>query len=338
MCPLAQPSDGWLAPRKSPRRAPMTLTLNPEAIDLATLRQLWAGAPAKFDDGQPNPHLRRGGVGRADRRQRRDGLRRQHRLRTARQYAHSRRSPRRAATQPHPVAQRRARRSAAASRHAADDRSQATRLGARLFGRATAGYRRAPCAARPRCDAGDPGPRQRRRKRGPRATRASDRCADGLRQHRCRRRGDARRRGAPEARHGATAARPQGRAGADQRHAGLDRHRSRRAVHRRAGVRRRDLRRRALGRCAEGQHQTLRSAHFRAARPARPDPRRRRDPRSPRGQRHRRQSRALRPGAGPLQLPLPAAGHGRGARPARKRRADTDHRSGRGDRQSDRLS
>jgi histidine ammonia-lyase len=28
----------------------MTLTLNPEAIDLATLRQLWQGAPAKLDD------------------------------------------------------------------------------------------------------------------------------------------------------------------------------------------------------------------------------------------------------------------------------------------------
>lgn len=27
---------GWLARRKSPRRAAMTLTLNPEAIDLAT--------------------------------------------------------------------------------------------------------------------------------------------------------------------------------------------------------------------------------------------------------------------------------------------------------------
>ncbi len=28
----------------------MTLILNPEAIDLATLRQLWQGAPAKLDD------------------------------------------------------------------------------------------------------------------------------------------------------------------------------------------------------------------------------------------------------------------------------------------------
>ena len=28
----------------------MTLTLNPEAIDLATLRKLWQGAPARLDD------------------------------------------------------------------------------------------------------------------------------------------------------------------------------------------------------------------------------------------------------------------------------------------------
>ncbi len=26
------------------------ITLNPETIDLATLRQLWTGAPAKLDD------------------------------------------------------------------------------------------------------------------------------------------------------------------------------------------------------------------------------------------------------------------------------------------------
>jgi len=40
---------GWFARRKSPRRAAMTLTLNPEAIGLATLRQLWQGAPASLD-------------------------------------------------------------------------------------------------------------------------------------------------------------------------------------------------------------------------------------------------------------------------------------------------
>ena len=45
----------------------------------------------------------------------------------------------------------------------------------------------------------------------------------------------------------------------------------------------------------------------------------------------------VQPGAGPLQLPLPAAGDGRLARPAPECRADADHRGGRGHRQSDRL-
>ena len=133
------------------------------------------------------------------------------------------------------------------------------------------------------------------------------------------------------------AARPQGRTGADQRHAGLDRDRARCPVRRRARVRRGDRRRRAVGRCAQGQHQAVRRARFAASRPARADPRRRRHPRPARRQRDRRQPRPLRPGAGPLQLPLPAPGDGRGARPADQRRAHADHRSRRGDRQPDRL-
>ena len=45
----------------------------------------------------------------------------------------------------------------------------------------------------------------------------------------------------------------------------------------------------------------------------------------------------LRPGAGPLQLPLPAAGDGRRARPAHQRRAHAGDRGQCGDRQSDPL-
>ena len=56
-----------------------------------------------------------------------------------------------------------------------------------------------------------------------------------------------------------------------------------------------------------------------------------------RRQRNRRQPFPLRPGAGPLQLPLPAAGDGREPRPAHQRGAHPDHRGRRGDRQSDRV-
>ena len=132
------------------------LTLNPEAIDLATLRQLWQGAPCKLDDASARPHPRLGRLGRADRRRRRDRLRRQHRLRPARQHAHPAGAAGRASAQPDPVAQLRARRPAAAPCRAADDRPEAARPRARLFGRSAAGDRRAPGAARPRRHAGHP--------------------------------------------------------------------------------------------------------------------------------------------------------------------------------------
>ena len=116
-------------------------------------------------------------------------------------------------------------------------------------------------------------------------------------------------------------------------------HRARRLVPGRARVRRRDRRRRAVGRCAQGLGQAVRPAHFGASRPARPDPRRRRDRAGcSTAARSSTSHVTLRPGAGPLQLPLPAAGDGRRARPARQCRAHADHRSRRGDRQSDRLS
>ena len=74
-----------------------------------------------------------------------------------------------------------------------------------------------------------------------------------------------------------------------------------------------------------------------AARPARPDRRRRADPRPARRQRDRHQPPRLRPGAGPLQLPLPAAGHGRSARPPHQRRAHAGDRGQRRHRQPDPL-
>ena len=84
----------------------MTLTLDPTAIDLATLRQLWQGAAAKLDAASRCTASRLRRVGRADRRRRRDGLWRQHRLRPARQHPHPRRAAGRAPAQPDPVAQR----------------------------------------------------------------------------------------------------------------------------------------------------------------------------------------------------------------------------------------
>ncbi len=87
----------------------------------------------------------------------------------------------------------------------------------------------------------------------------------------------------------------------------------------------------------KGFDQAVRPAHQRSSRPARPDPRRRRNPWPAGGQRDPRQPRPLRQGAGPLQLPLPAAGDGRFARPAHQCRAHADHRGGGGDRQSDRV-
>ncbi len=71
-----------------------------------------------------------------------------------------------------------------------------------------------------------------------------------------------------------------------------------------------------------------------ASRAAGPNPRRRSDPCTSRRQRDRRQPRPLRQGAGPLQLPLPAAGDGRRARPADQCRADANDRGRRGNRQS----
>ena len=248
------------------------------------------------------------------------------------------RSPCRASDQPDPVAQRRPRRPAAAPCHPADDRPEAARPRPRLFGRSPAGDRGAAAAARCRRHAADPVAGQRRRQRRPCAAGAPDRRADGLRAHRL-----LRARSCPAAaaleRLGlaAAAARPEGRPGADQRHAGQRGACARRLVPGRARVRRRDRRRRAVGRCAEGQRQAVRPAHFAAARPARPDPRRGRDPRPAPGQRDPDQPCRLQPGAGPLQLPLPAAGDGRLARPAAECGADADHRGRRRDRQPDRL-
>ena len=141
------------------------LKLNPEAIDLATLRQLWQGEAASLDDASMQriaesaaavERIVAGG---------RDRLRRQHRLRPARQHPHPQRPARRAPDQPDPVAQRRPRRAAPAPRHAADDRAQAARPRPRLFGRSPARHRRAAAAARCRRDAGHPVAGKRRRDR-----------------------------------------------------------------------------------------------------------------------------------------------------------------------------
>ncbi len=59
------------------------------------------------------------------------------------------------------------------------------------------------------------------------------------------------------------------------------------------------------------------------------------DRRTARRQRNPRQPRPLRQGPGPVQLPLPAAGDGRRPRPAHQCRSDPDDRGRGGDRQSD---
>ena len=75
-------------------------------------------------------------------------------------------------------------------------------------------------------------------------------------------------------------------------------------------------RRRAFDRRAQGQRRAVRCPHPRAARPARPDRGRRRIARAARRQRRSREPHAdCEQGAGPLQLPLPAAGDGRRAGP-----------------------
>ena len=111
----------------------------------------------------------------------------------------------------------------------------------------------------------------------------------------------------------AARARPQGRPRPHQRHPGLDRDRPRRLVHGRAGVRRRARRRRAVGRCARRAaikpFDPRISARF-AASPARSAS----PPKSATCSTAAQivdQPLPLRPGAGPLQLPLPAAGDGR---------------------------
>ena len=118
------------------------------------------------------------------------------------------------------------------------------------------------------------------------------------------------RRGAARARAGAAGARPQGGAGADQRHPGVDRGGARHLVRGRAGVRHGLDFRGFVARRAEGHRRRLRPAHPRGAGPAGPDRGRGGAEAADRGQRDPPLPRRLRPGAGPLQLPLPAAGDG----------------------------
>ena len=176
------------------------MKLNPESIDLATLRQLWAGAPA-------SPRRRRAAA-----RRRRRRLDRPHRRRGETVYgvntgfgslANTRIPDDRLAELQRNlilVAQRGPRRAAAAPRHPPDDRPQAARPRPRLLRRPPADHRRAARPARPRRDAADPEPGQRRRVGRPRPARASHRRADGPRQHRRRRHNHARRRRAAETR------------------------------------------------------------------------------------------------------------------------------------------
>ena len=153
-----------------------------------------AARPRSLDDASLDRVAASAAVGRAHRRRRRDRLRRQHRLRPARQHPHPRRAPGRAAAQPDPVAQR----AGSATRCRATSSRlmivlKLLGLGRGYSGVRPRGHRRAPGAARPRRHAAHPEPGQRRRIGRPRPARASDRRADGRRPHRRRRRRHARR-------------------------------------------------------------------------------------------------------------------------------------------------
>ena len=120
-------------------------------------------------------------------------------------------------------------------------------------------------------------------------------------------------------RRGAAAARRQGGPGAAQRHPGLDRAGARRLVRGRGDLRCRAARRRHERRRRARQRRAVRSAAQPGARPARPDPGRRAPARPARRQRDPRLAPGrLRARPGPLQPALPAAGHGRLPRPARR--------------------
>ena len=96
-------------------------------------------------------------------------------------------------------------------------------------------------------------------------------------------------------------------------------------------------RRRDVDRCAEGLRHAVRCAHPCAARAAGPDRCRRGAARLDGGQRNPRipsRARRRRQGAGPVFLPLPAAGDGRGARSDARRRAHAADRGHRRHRQS----
>ncbi len=155
-------------------------------------------------------------------------------------------------TQPDPVAQRRPRRPAAAPRHAADDRPEIARPRPRLFRRPAADHRRAPGPARPRRDAGDPEPGQRRRVSGdlaPLAHLIAALMGDGSI--------DVAGESCPPPPRFRSSAWSRSQLGPKEGLALIngtqasDRHRARRLVRGRAGVRRRARRRRAVGRCAQ---------------------------------------------------------------------------------------
>ena len=146
--------------------------------------------------------------------------------------------------------------------------------------------------------------------------------------------GPLRRRRPEDRRPEADRPRRQGRARPAQRHPGLDRAGGHRPVRRRRSAARRPDRRRDVDRCGARQRRAVRSAHPRGARPARPDRRRARADGADGRQRPARQPHRLRPGAGSLFAALPAAGDGRGARPAAPCRQHHRARVQRGQRQS----
>ncbi len=238
------------------------LILDPVAVDLSILRQLWSGAPSEVVRCGPTVgrRLRRRRV--AHRRVWRDGLRHQHRLRPPRAGAYSRRASGRAAAQSHSLAQLRAGRGDTASRHPANDRAQAARPRARAFRGPARRGRGAAGVARCRCDAGHPLAGFGRRIGRPCSAGAYDGRADGARLDRFRRRASPRCVGVGADGAGPARTRPQGRLGADQRDAIQHRRGARCAVRGGAGVRRRASGRGACGRCVEGQHQAVRRPHL----------------------------------------------------------------------------
>ena len=129
-------------PHRKPRAFPAhrrmrTIVLTPARMTLGTLREIWSDGPTLAVDPAAKPGVEAAAATVAQvLAQRRDGLRRQHRLRPARAHAHRRRAPGRAAARARALAQRGHGRAARRRDRPARHRAQGRVACARILGRA----------------------------------------------------------------------------------------------------------------------------------------------------------------------------------------------------------